>query len=81
MTLRVLLPHPPTNAKELHALLQLVNHLSSRGGIVILGQNRCFICGTELGAPVPDSPLKRVGGGPTKVFMRLCEQCFERVKP
>jgi hypothetical protein len=76
---RYLLSHPPRNLAELDALFALVKRLSGPGRTLILGEKRCFICGCELGDPVPDA-FKRVGGGPTKVFMRLCEDCFAKVK-
>lgn len=78
MTLRLMLPHPPTNADELQAVLDLARHLSANGQTVILGEKRCFICGTELGSLVPDAPIKRIGGRTIKIFVRLCDSCFGR---
>jgi hypothetical protein len=76
---RYLLAHPPRNLAELDALFELLKRLSGDGKTLILGERRCFICGCELGAPVPDG-FKRVGQGQTKIFMRVCKQCFAKVK-
>lgn len=78
MTLRVMLPHPPTSRAEFEVLFTLISAMSSNGQTLILGEKRCFICGVPLGAPVPDAPLRRVGQGPTKIFMRLCDDCYRR---
>jgi hypothetical protein len=79
MKLRLLANKPASlmSLEGFTALLQLVADLTAKGTLVVLGDKRYFLCDDLLGERI-DTDLMRVGLGEYKVFMKLCNRCFER---
>lgn len=60
---------------ERQQLFELIETCVNQGTKVILGQARCFFCGTELDKIV-DS--KQVGMGTPLIMTNLCHDCYMR---
>lgn len=53
--------------------LKLVKGMVSKGGTVILGDKRCFICGTEIDPDVTEFTV--AGKGRPRFIVNLCDKC------
>ncbi len=71
---RLVLSGPVTPAD----LVELAARLAAGGTPVVIGDKYCPVCGARLGAPVPDAATKKIGQGPTRIFLRVCHECFEK---
>ena len=79
--LKVLLAKPlmATSPEKRETAMDLIASMVNSGKTVVLGGDRCGICGSPLGSPVPDATA-RMGSRPTKLFMRLCTSCYDLAK-
>lgn len=60
---------------ERQQLFKLMETCVKRGTKLMLGQTRCFFCGTELGESIES---KQVGMGNPLIMTNLCHDCWKR---
>jgi uncharacterized protein with PIN domain len=60
---------------EKQQLFDFMETCIKNGTKLILGQTRCFFCGTELDKVVES---KQIGKGSPSVMLSLCDNCWKR---
>jgi hypothetical protein len=61
----------PTEQAE---VMKLVKSAVDAGKTVVLGDQKCFVCGGELGEFAGN--IKKTGKGKPGLIVNLCDQCF-----
>ncbi len=62
---------------EQEKLLDVVRVAIKNGTTVVLGDKRCFLCGTELGEVID---ITKIGNGDHLLYVRLCDSCSKNIK-